>query len=117
MKIAADVNSTVGRCPNCDSAVVVQEDVQNRSFHLPKHAVIPEHPAPPTHRKQSMHSVQMIKFSLDYLIFCGWRLFYVSLGQNSYKFLLHVLIIIFLTLFGVFYLCLRNNENRAALGQ
>jgi uncharacterized protein with PIN domain len=48
-----DLNSKVSRCPNCNSAVVVQEDAQNKSIYEPKQPVIAEAQRPPTHQKQS----------------------------------------------------------------
>jgi hypothetical protein len=47
-----DLNSKVSRCPNCNSAVVVQEDAQNKSIYEPKQPVIAEAQRP-THQKQS----------------------------------------------------------------
>ncbi|XP_065348714.1 serine/threonine-protein kinase 11-interacting protein isoform X1 [Cloeon dipterum] len=53
----SDLHSTVGRCPNCNSAVVVQEDVMNRSYSQQKQTVIHELPleaqSAPTHQKKS----------------------------------------------------------------
>ncbi|XP_059491192.1 serine/threonine-protein kinase 11-interacting protein isoform X2 [Neocloeon triangulifer] len=49
----SDLNSTVGRCPSCNSAVVVQEDVMTRSSAQPKQPVI--HELPTEHRFNPIH--------------------------------------------------------------